>query len=264
MRTPLNAILGYDRLALDTDSAELRTDYLKKIGAAGETLLSLINDTLDLQKIENGVTTLHPAPVPCSAVVESILTAVKPLLEAKTYTLSSTTPRRRGRRSMPTPCASRKSSSISSATRQIHAGGRKRHCWLWSALKETDDELCDKLIVRDSGVGISESFLPKIYEPFAQERTEKTAGIGGSGLGLSIVKRLVDLMHGRIEVKSKLGEGTEFTVYLTFKKAADTGGSYIANPAAEDHVRAARQNDPLCEDNEMNREIATAILEKRK
>ena len=83
MRTPLNAILGYDRLALETDSAQAREEYLTKIGAAGQTLLSLINDTLDLQKIENGVTTLHLAPVPCSEVVTGVLTAVKPLLEAK-------------------------------------------------------------------------------------------------------------------------------------------------------------------------------------
>ena len=62
MRTPLNAILGYDRLALEADSEAVRIDYLKKIGEAGKTLLSLINDTLDLQKIENGVTTLQPVP----------------------------------------------------------------------------------------------------------------------------------------------------------------------------------------------------------
>jgi signal transduction histidine kinase len=263
MRTPLNAILGYDRLALDTDSAELRTDYLKKIGAAGETLLSLISDTLDLQKIENGVTTLHPAPVPCSAVVESILTAVKPLMEAKHIHFIFDNSKAAWATIYTDAMRVEEIfiNLISNAAKFTPEGGDVTLAV--ECVKETDDELCDKLIVRDSGAGISESFLPKIYEPFAQERTEKTAGIGGSGLGLSIVKRLVDLMHGRIEVKSKLGEGTEFTVYLTFKKAADTGGSYIANPAA-DMAALHGKTILMCEDNEMNREIATAILEKNK
>ena len=129
-------------------------------------------------------------------------------------------------------------------------------------VKETKDELCDKLTVKDSGVGISEEFLPKIYEPFAQERTEKTAGIGGSGLGLSIVKRLVSLMHGRIEVQSRLGEGTEFTVYLTFRKADGAAGPG-GTAQAEDQSALRGKTVLLCEDNEMNREIATAILEKK-
>ena len=83
MRTPLNAILGYDRLALETDSGEDKNDYLKKIGQAGSTLLSLINDTLDLQKIETGTTTIHTAPVHCSEVVDGIITAVKPMMDAR-------------------------------------------------------------------------------------------------------------------------------------------------------------------------------------
>jgi two-component system sensor histidine kinase/response regulator len=117
MRTPLNAILGYDRLALETDSARASADYLRKIGGAGQTLLALINDTLDLQKIENGVTTLHPEPVPCSDLVNGVLTAVRPMLEAKKFSFVFDNSKAAWATISPMPSGSRKSSSISSATR---------------------------------------------------------------------------------------------------------------------------------------------------
>jgi PAS domain S-box-containing protein len=262
MRTPLNAILGYDRLAQETDSAEAKEEYLTKIGAAGETLLSLINDTLDLQKIENGVTTLRLAPVPCSAVVEGILTAVKPLLEAKKIHFVFDN----SKAAWATIYADAMRveeifiNLISNAVKFTPEGGNV--LLAVECVKESKEELCDKLTVKDDGIGISEEFLPKIYEPFTQERTEKTAGIGGSGLGLSIVKRLVSLMHGKIEVKSKLGEGTEFTVYLTFRKA-DAAIGFDGGSGPEDQSELDGKTILLCEDNEMNREIATAVLEKK-
>jgi PAS domain S-box-containing protein len=261
MRTPLNAILGYDRLALEATSAEVRIDYLKKIGAAGETLLSLINDTLDLQKIENGVTTLHPAPVSCSAIVNGILTAVKPLMDVKR--IHFVFDNSKAVWAMLNVDAMRVEeifiNLLSNAAKFTPEGGEV--LLSMECEKETENEIYSKLVVRDNGVGISQGFIAKIYEPFAQERNEKTAGIGGSGLGLSIVKRLVDLMHGRIEVKSKLGEGTEFAVYLTFSKA---GRQIDSNQDAQKgkQLMLCGKTILLCEDNEMNREIATAILEK--
>jgi len=262
MRTPLNAILGYDRLALETDSAGEKEEYLEKIGAAGETLLSLINDTLDLQKIENGVTTLHLAAVPCSEIVNGILTAVKPLLETKKVHLTFDN----SKAAWATICADATRveeifiNLISNAIKFTPEGGNI--LLAVECVRETENEICDKLIVKDNGIGISEGFLPKIYEPFTQERTEKTAGIGGSGLGLSIVKRLVDLMQGRIEVKSKLGEGTEFNVYLNFRKA-DEAACSDGVEQVEDRSALQGKTILLCEDNRMNREIATAILEKK-
>lgn len=261
MRTPLNAILGYDRLALETDSPETKTDYLKKIGAAGETLLSLINDTLDLQKIENGVTTLHPEPVSCSAIVNGIITAVKPLLDAKgiRFTFDNS----KAVWATINVDAMRVEeifiNLLSNAAKFTPEGGEV--LLLVECEKETEDAIYDKLVVRDNGIGISREFLPKIYEPFVQERNEKTAGIGGSGLGLSIVKRLVDLMHGRIEVKSQPGVGTEFAVYLKLPKADDRTRPEQQSPEAS--IILKDKTILLCEDNAMNREIAIAILEKK-
>jgi len=260
MRTPLHAILAYDRLPLETESAEARTDYLKKIGAAGETLLSLINDILDLQKIENGITTIHPVPVSCGTLANSIITAVKPLLDAKGihFTFDNS---KAAWAEINVDVLRIKEIFIhllSNSAKFTPEGGEV--LLSVECEKETESAIYDKIIVRDSGVGISEKFLTRIYDPFAQERDEKTAGIGGSGLGLSIVKRLVDLMHGTIEVKSCLGEGTEFTVRLMLPKVIRMTAS---EQGTEEPFFSLRDKKILlCEDNEMNREIATAILEK--
>ncbi len=261
MRTPLNAILGYDRLALESDSPQARTDYLQKIREAGETLLSLINATLDLQKIENGVTTLHPAPESYSAVTDGILTAVKPLMDTKKLRFVFDDVRAAKAVDI---CVDKMRveeifiNLLSNAAKFTPAGGT-----VWFSVeceKETETELFCRMVVKDSGIGISPEFLSQIYEPFSQERTEASAGIGGSGLGLSIVKRLVERMHGRIDVKSTLGEGTEFTVHLTFPKASKQAHAEPQPKAPQLVLKGT--TILLCEDNEMNREIATAILEK--
>lgn len=262
MRTPLNAILGYDRLALESDRPEEKEAYLEKIGKAGRTLLSLINETLDLQKIENGVTTLRPEPVGCGTVVEGILTAVKPLMEAKH--IHFVFDNSKAVMSTVDIDAMRVEeifiNLLSNAAKFTPEGGHV--LFSVECVKETEEEIQDKLIVKDDGHGISKKFLSRIYEPFTQERSKQTAGIGGSGLGLSIVKRLVDLMHGRIEVKSRLGVGTEFTVYLTLKKS-DMKKNAGKRRKAANTVSLRGRKVLLCEDNEMNREIARAILEKK-
>ncbi|NLD10444.1 MAG: response regulator [Clostridiales bacterium] len=112
--------------------------------------------------------------------------------------------------------------------------------------------------VRDNGVGISEEFLPKIFEPFTQERSRETAEIGGSGLGLSIVDRLVRLLGGSIGVESKLGEGTKFVVNMNMERAGDiVEDEGEAKPVRTD-LKGRRVL--ICEDNSMNMEIAVSIL----
>jgi PAS domain S-box-containing protein len=263
MRTPLNAILGYDRLAQETDSKEQKDDYLNKIGQAGSTLLSLINDTLDLQKIETGTTTLHTAPVSCKAIVDGILTAVKPMMDAKGIHF-------RFDNSKAVMAVINIDSMhvqeifinlLSNATKFTPRGGNV--LFAVECEKETPDTVYDKLTVKDDGCGISEDFLPKIFDPFTQERNQNNANIGGSGLGLSIVKRLVDLMGGSIEVESRIGVGTTFTVRLKLPKAKEMPSPENTVPSALKPTEIAGKKILLCEDNEMNREIAKAILAKK-
>jgi CheY-like chemotaxis protein len=115
------------------------------------------------------------------------------------------------------------------------------------------------MTVHDDGVGMSSEFQTRLFEPFSQERTEATASIGGSGLGLSIVKRLVELMGGDISVKSELGRGTDFILNLDFECAKQ-----VQPASAPDRLRGGSglsgRKVLLCEDNAMNREIASAML----
>lgn len=260
MRTPLNAILGYDHLALDTDSSEVKNNYLRKIGQAGDTLLSLINETLDLQKIENGITTLNIEPIACDEISSAIIIAVKPLMDLKkiNFEFDNKIPPDTYIEADAMCVEEIFINLLSNAAKFTPEGGKV--LFTLECEKETQDEVFYLITVKDTGTGISREFLPKIYEPFTQERTEETAGIGGSGLGLSIVKRLVDRMQGRIEVTSTIGIGTEFKVFLTFSKADKTKTADTED--AVNHEELKGKSILLCEDNEMNREIATAILEK--
>jgi PAS domain S-box-containing protein len=258
MRTPLNAILGYDMLALKNADPDTVRTYLLKIRQAGSTLLSLVNDTLDLQKIEYGTTSLKTEPVLFDTIFDGILTAVMPMLDEKNIhlTISECCHRDVGIYADPMRFQEIFINLLSNCAKFTEPDG---HVTLRAeCIKETPDRLYGRITVSDDGIGISREFLPRIFEPFTQERTEKTAHIGGSGLGLSIVKRLVDMMNGRIEVTSELGKGTTFVIYLDFQKA-DIGKIEASQKKNSYHLEGLRIL--LCEDNEMNREIAKTILE---
>jgi signal transduction histidine kinase/ActR/RegA family two-component response regulator len=262
MRTPLNAVLGYTNLARqNADHKEEVEDYLDKIERAGKILLSLINDTLDLSKIETGSITLKPAPVECGEVIRKIMMMVQPMMDAKHihFTLDNS----RAVMAVILADALRLQdifvNLVSNAVKFTPEGGNIT--LVVECLKLEDQRVHDRIIVRDSGCGMSPEFLPKAFEPFSQERQAQTAEVGGSGLGLSIVKKLVELMGGTIEVRSELGMGTEFTVLLDFDRAE-------VRPKTEDET--AEKWDSLkgrhillVEDNTMNTEIAKAVLEKQ-
>ena len=124
--------------------------------------------------------------------------------------------------------------------------------------KTYDKGVMCKATVRDDGIGMSTSFIPHMFEPFTQESPRKSNNMG-TGLGLSIVKHLVEVMNGTIEVKSKQGYGTEFTVVLPIETAPD----YHPVQKEKAFLDFAGKTVLLCEDNEMNREIAKVLLEKQ-
>ena len=119
----------------------------------------------------------------------------------------------------------------------------------------------DKISVRDNGRGISPEFLPHVFEAFAQEREWDEDNTTGSGLGLSIVKKLVELMRGRIEVESELGKGSTFTLFLDFAKADSYTQAVQADVPLPDKLRGKKVL--VCEDNKINAEIVSRLLEKQ-
>jgi len=260
IRTPLNAILGYNLLAMQVPGTPPQVmDYLRKTETASDTLLTLINDTLDLQKIETGTVELKPVPVSCGQVIREIVTSVQPLMDKKhiTFVLDNS------RAVMATISVDLLRvreifiNLLSNAIKFTPEGGRIE--FIVECLRLEPDSVYDRITVRDNGVGMSADFMEKMFEPFTQERTPATAAVGGSGLGLSIVKRTVELLGGRIEARSQPGAGSEFSVYLRFERLDDALPAKNGAPGPADSVRGLHLL--LCEDNEMNAEIATRILQ---
>jgi len=261
IRTPLNAILGYTNLAAKSNNPEEKDAYLAKISKAGNLLLTLVNDTLDLTKIESGEILLKPAPIGCGEVIGRVLAAIRPEIEKKKirFILENS----RAVMATINVDALRVQeifiNLLSNAVKFTPEGGEVS--FIVECVKLEEDCVHDRITVRDSGCGMSPEFLPKIFEPFAQERLKDNSGAGGTGLGLSIVKRLVDLMGGTVEVHSELGKGSEFVVYLDFERVDDK------DPGREDYKIIPNEIDDLhvllCEDNAMNREIAMKLLEFR-
>lgn len=237
MRTPLNAVIGYTDLARKTEDPAVQTAYLDKIDKAGKILLSLINDTLDLSKIENGIITLKPVPVSCDEVVKKVVSSVKPAMDEKRihFVLDNSRAVMAEIRVDPLRLQEIFINLLSNAVKFTPEEGRVE--LIIECVRLEDRCVHDKITVRDTGCGMSSDFLPKIFEPFTQERQAATADVGGSGLGLSIVKKLVDMMDGRIEVQSELGKGSAFTVWLDFER---TDSRTSSRAARKRHLKICR------------------------
>ena len=262
LRTPLNAIIGYDELVLERDDLpEEARDYLLKIRAAGKNMLNLVNDMLDLQRIESGQTKLKPEITDSGILIHEILASIQPQADAKNIHLEMDVGRAYGGEVWTDPIRTRQAyvNLLSNAIKFTPEGGTVSFTILCDG--EDEKTVHDRIIVKDNGIGMSEDFVKnRLFEPFAQERTKETAHIGGSGLGMSIVKKTIDMLGGRIEVESRPGQGTRYVLYLTFEKASahkdkKKKPAKLSVPRSIGGMRLL-----LCEDNAMNSEIASEVL----
>ncbi|MEA5050521.1 MAG: transporter substrate-binding domain-containing protein [Oscillospiraceae bacterium] len=261
MRTPLNAVLGFIRLARKDGLPERqRREYLVKAESSGALMLDLINDTLTMSKASSGKLDLHLEPVDTQAVGESITTPIHTLAAQKNITFVLDKSGYRPRTVLADRLALQKIflNILNNAVKYTPAGG---HVWATVYDDPKDSPSPDLVfVIRDDGIGISADFLPHLFEPFRQERRRGYEYVG-TGLGLSIVKKLVDRMGGTIGVESEKDKGTCFTVRLHLpevEKGADRQDGPA--PAAGD---IAGMRVLLCEDNELNRQIAVALLKDR-
>ena len=276
IRTPMNAIIGFTALATaHIDNTELVLDYLKKIRTSGQHLLSLINDVLDMSRIESGSVEIEYAAVH----LPDILNDLKTIIQGSSYS-------RQQKLSIDTQDILHEDiitdklrltqvllNISSNAVKFTPVGGRISIC--------VSEKPCNKdgfttviFRVKDNGSGMSPEFRKHVFDSFSREHTVTENGIGGTGLGMAIAKNIVDMMGGTIQVESEVGKGTEFTVAFECKIA---GAAVKQEPAPEpgDLIKSENQKPQteskrsykgkkalLVEDNELNREIATAILEE--
>jgi signal transduction histidine kinase len=262
MRTPLNAIIGFSRLAGKEDVSGVVRDYLHKIQTSGELLLELINDTLNISKLSSGKLKLRPEPAACEDIFNAV---VIPIREAALVKNIQFTADCSGAK-LPYIVADRLNlqkvilNLLTNAVKYTPKGGHVN--FSMSSEEDETGKTTGVIKVQDDGIGISKEFLPHIYEPFAQEQSTGYEGTG-TGLGLAIVKQLVDLMGGTITVDTAKGQGTTFTVKLPIQAAATPINAVAENLENHDFSDLAGKKILLCEDNALNREIAGAILKKQ-
>ncbi len=259
IRTPMNAIIGLTHLAREEKDLMVIQEYLQNIESASDFLLGLINDILDMSMIENGDLTLKECSYSQAEFIKSINTVIKPLMEKRNLTFIFKMPD-----SVDCIWVDRLRFNqiffnlLSNAAKFTPAGGTVE--FIAEALPKNEEQKIGlRFYIRDNGIGISEEFLPHLYDPFSQERTEMGDKVKGTGLGLPIVKSLVDMMDGTIDVHSCLGKGTEFIVELYVPLAAgcvQTNGAQISLDVLR-NVKVL-----LVEDNEINIYVAQILLEK--
>jgi signal transduction histidine kinase/ActR/RegA family two-component response regulator len=262
MRTPLNAVLGYTQLALSNHDPDVRQDYLEKIAKAGSILKQLINDTLDLSRIESGKMTLKLEQTTLDEVIQKVLMAVRPGMDEKhlKLVLQEDDSARQNVLIDVLRMQEIVLNILSNAVKFTPEGGRIEV--REEQMQMTSSQLQVRLTIQDTGIGMSAEFLRRIYEPFAQERTARTADIEGTGLGLAIVKRIVDVMHGTIWVSSEIDQGTKFELELSLPSVqAQEGGR--KQQSADTYADLKGLRILVFEDNTFNAEIAKTLLEQQ-
>ena len=263
IRTPMNAITGFTRMAKShLDDREKIEDYLNKIETAGNQLLSLINQVLEMSRIESGKIVLSDQKADIlenAAIIRTIYTE-----QAEAKGLAFTVSTKNILHSRVITDADRvkqiTANIIGNALKYTPEGG--------SVDFSVEEKPCRKpgcgnyvYTVSDTGIGMSPEFLNHIFDEFSRENTSTVSKIQGTGLGMSIVKQLTDLLGGRIEIRSEKGKGTTISVTVPMKwdTEAETANE---SSSFENHVSLNGMKILLVEDNEMNREIAEEILEE--
>ena len=270
IRTPMNAIIGFANLAQNAKcSTEQMHSYLSKILVASQHLLSLINDILEMSRIESGKITLEPAPTSWSEMLQELQTIMQEQIESKkqSFTISIAPLTHDYVMIDKLRMEQVLVNLVSNASKYTPEHGSIRvELAHYPAAKP--NQALYKISVIDNGMGMSEDFVKKIFSPFERANNSTVSKIQGTGLGMSITKSIVDFANGTIDVKSKLGEGTEIIVAVTLRLCTDA--ETAARNAKQLDKQQAQAEQPdfkgkrllVVEDNKLNREITVTILEQ--
>ena len=260
IRTPMNAIIGYADLATrHLQETEKLGRYLEEIQICGKELLSMLGNVLDLARIENNKVEMEYTVSNVRECFENCVTMFRQQAESKNQTLSLTEQIMYPYVYMDAPHLSEICLNIiSNAIKYTNTGGTISCSVLQESCKE---DWCNMIItITDNGIGMSEEFQKHIFDAFERERNSTASHIEGRGIGMGITKKLIELMNGTIEVKSKQGEGSSFTVTVPCRKALkeDTLEKKNTNLHNKNCLNGVRIL--LVEDNEINIEIARELL----
>ena len=264
IRTPMNAIIGFSELLeKHIDEKDKAIDYLGKIKSSSNFLLSLINYVLEMARIESGKLVLKKEVRCVTDLIESLTDVFEPGVKKKFITYSCETDIQHKY----VICDEIKVREIfiniiGNSVKYTPEGG-KISVSVKEEPFEKENYIAYRIIVEDNGIGMSKEYLPHIFEEFSREHTSTESKVTGTGLGLPIVKSLIDMMGGTIEVESQLGCGTKMTVVLPFELASEKQileEKQKEKEKTSDSILGKRVL--LAEDNELNAEIAMTVLKE--
>lgn len=265
IRTPLNAIIGFTNLSEQNigDKAKLN-DYLQKIEYASRHLLSLINDILDLSKIDSGKLQMTAKEFVLEDAVNELLATINAQTEEKHIRLTMSFDKSLIGLTLIGDCLRLKQiliNILSNAVKFTEQDGKIK----FDIIRRSDinNILYISFIITDNGIGMSNEFKDRIFTPFEQQDGGTSRQYGGSGLGMSIVKNLVTLLNGSINVKSKSGSGTTVTVELPFKYTNNYTKSQKEDSSENTDKSIKGKNILVAEDNALNREIISELLKSQ-
>ena len=263
IRTPMNAIIGYADLAsrhLD-DPAKLEK-YMENIQVCGQTLLMLLNNVLDLARIENDKTEIEYSVSDVEKDFRNCIAMFQNQADSKGQTLTVTAQLQHPYVYADIPHLTEVCTNlVSNAVKYTGACGTI-HCDITQKPGKKEG-WCDTVItVADNGIGMSQEFQKHIFEPFERERTSTVSKVEGSGIGMGIVKKLVGLMGGTVEVESKIGVGSTFTVTIPCRIASQEERQAKRDTTSSDKKSLSGTKILLAEDNDLNAEIAVELLQE--
>lgn len=262
IRTPVNGILGMSELLRDSALDRDQQQHVEAIRASGNTLLVLINDILDLSKIESGQMSLDLQPTDLHSIVDEVFTLVGPRADEQGNRLVVDYPQDVPRRFLTDGLRVKQLliNLVGNAVKFTHNG----HVTLRAALLSRDGDQCAiRLDVEDTGIGIPEEKLEKIFDKFTQAESSTTRRFGGTGLGLAICRQVTALLDGTLKVESIQGEGSTFSIFLPLTALPDVEAGADGAAAAEIKRRDLTGLQVLvAEDNPINQTITRRTLEK--
>ena len=263
IRTPMNAIIGFTTLAQNTDNIAKIHDYLHKVTVSSKHLLSLINDVLEMSRIESGKLQLNETPCSVRGIFADLYLIMQEQVQSKKQTLEIVT------KNLTTEavyadklrCGQVLVNLVSNAVKYTPEGGH-----IIVSVEELPTQDADhatfEVHVIDNGIGMSADFVEKIFQPFEREYNSTVSHVQGTGLGMTITKSIVDLAHGTIKVASTPGKGTDITIKLTqpiYKgKLSSTNTDPLSTSLKEEEFHG--KHILVVEDNKLNREIAVTLL----
>lgn len=263
IRTPMNAIIGFtDLLLKHLDEREKAESYINKIKDSSDFLLSLINNVLEMARIESGKMTLNETSWNINEFCSMVYSVFETQIEEKNIEFTTIIDVEHTDIMIDeTKVKEIFINIISNAVKYTPAGGK-----ITVEIKELPSESIGQALYRttvtDNGIGMSADFLPHLFEDFEREHTSTESRVAGTGLGMPIVKKLLEIMNGKIEVDSKLGKGTKFTFELSHRIVCCDLPQIRDNTDVSEDFSVAGLRILLAEDNELNAEISITILEE--